>query len=307
MLRSQSVPGMSSIVLVFDSDADLYRSRALVQERLAQMGAAAMPNVSKPPVMLQPYSSSSRLLMLISSEEVSPIEKSVIARWTIQPPARRSRCRERGHLGLPGPPAAGSGGSGAAGSERHHAAAGRRDRRERDLLAAELRRGLYAGHRRVIELQRLGVRHVFDRLTDPGGWAVMGTGGGGLRLTDVTTVVVDHQPLIGDAIVNDPTASSSWSKVPGERSRSPRASRRRSPISGPASVAWNGTSIFPGRRPSRTRSTNHWRSLIAGVLLAVISILLARSSELTVLIGLITIPLSLVAAALVLDVLGETF
>src|ERR671922_766139 len=31
VIRSESVPGMSSIVLVFDSDADLYRSRALVQ------------------------------------------------------------------------------------------------------------------------------------------------------------------------------------------------------------------------------------------------------------------------------------
>src|SRR3712207_1641837 len=33
VLRSQSVPGLSSIVLVFEPDADLYRSRALVQER----------------------------------------------------------------------------------------------------------------------------------------------------------------------------------------------------------------------------------------------------------------------------------
>src|SRR3712207_6346889 len=64
VLRSQSAPGLSSIVLVFEPDADLYTSRALVQERLAQMGAAAMPNVSDPPVMLQPHSSSSRLLML---------------------------------------------------------------------------------------------------------------------------------------------------------------------------------------------------------------------------------------------------
>src|SRR3712207_2377823 len=86
VLRSQSVPGLSSVVLVFEPDADLYKSRALVQERLAQMGAAAMPNVSKPPVMLQPYSSSSRLLMFsLSSEKVSPIEKSVMARWTVQP------------------------------------------------------------------------------------------------------------------------------------------------------------------------------------------------------------------------------
>ncbi len=63
VIRSQSLPGLSSIVLVFDPGADLYRSRALVQERLTQTGAAALPNISKPPVMLQPYSSSSRVLM----------------------------------------------------------------------------------------------------------------------------------------------------------------------------------------------------------------------------------------------------
>src|SRR3712207_1664981 len=33
VMRSESVPGLSSIVLVFEPDADLYRSRALVQER----------------------------------------------------------------------------------------------------------------------------------------------------------------------------------------------------------------------------------------------------------------------------------
>src|SRR4029453_5677943 len=51
VIRSSSVPGLSSVVLVFDRGADLYRSRALVQERLSQ--AHALPNVSKPPTMLQ--------------------------------------------------------------------------------------------------------------------------------------------------------------------------------------------------------------------------------------------------------------
>src|ERR671925_601978 len=35
VIRSKSVPGLSSVVLVFKPDADLYTSRALVQERLA--------------------------------------------------------------------------------------------------------------------------------------------------------------------------------------------------------------------------------------------------------------------------------
>src|SRR5918999_236133 len=52
VIRSKSLPGLSSIVLVFKSDFDLYKGRALVQERLTQQGAAALPNVSKPSVML---------------------------------------------------------------------------------------------------------------------------------------------------------------------------------------------------------------------------------------------------------------
>ena len=86
VMRSESLPGLSSITLVFEDDFDLYTGRQLVQERLTQMGAAAMPNISKPPVMLQPYSSSSRVLMFsLASDKVTPIEKSVIARWTLQP------------------------------------------------------------------------------------------------------------------------------------------------------------------------------------------------------------------------------
>ena len=86
VLRSESVPGMSSIVLVFEPGFDLYTGRALVQERLTQLGAAAFPHVSKPPTMLQPLSSSSRVLMIgLSSQELSGIEQSVIARWTVRP------------------------------------------------------------------------------------------------------------------------------------------------------------------------------------------------------------------------------
>src|SRR3954451_17860251 len=86
VLRSQSVPSMSSIVMVFRPEFDVYRARQLVQERLTQVGAAAFPNVSKPPTMLPALSSSSRVLMVgLGSERLSGIEKSVIARWTVRP------------------------------------------------------------------------------------------------------------------------------------------------------------------------------------------------------------------------------
>src|ERR687887_392034 len=82
VIRSKSVPGLSSIVLVFEPGTDVFRARQLVEERLTQ--AHALPNVSKPPTLLQPLSSSSRLLLVgLSSRKVSLIEQSVLARWTI--------------------------------------------------------------------------------------------------------------------------------------------------------------------------------------------------------------------------------
>ena len=85
MIRSESVPGLSSIVHgVRAEGTDIYRARQLVEERLTQ--AHALPNVSKPPTLLQPLSSSNRVLMIgLSSDKLTPIEQSVIARWTVRP------------------------------------------------------------------------------------------------------------------------------------------------------------------------------------------------------------------------------
>ena len=47
VIRSESLPGVSSIVMVFAPGTDIYRARQLVEERLTQ--AHALPNVSKPP------------------------------------------------------------------------------------------------------------------------------------------------------------------------------------------------------------------------------------------------------------------
>ncbi len=81
-MRSSSVTGLSSIVLVFQDGTDYKRARQFVQERLNNAGV--LPNVSKPPTMLQPLSSTSRILNIgLSSDELSAIEMSVLARWKI--------------------------------------------------------------------------------------------------------------------------------------------------------------------------------------------------------------------------------
>ncbi len=83
-IYSESVTGLSSILLIFEPGTDPIQARQMVQERLTQ--AHALPNVSQPPLMLQPLSSTNRALMVgLSSDELSPIEMGVLARWNIKP------------------------------------------------------------------------------------------------------------------------------------------------------------------------------------------------------------------------------
>ena len=72
-IRSKSVPGLSSIELVFEPGTDLLRARQLVAERMTQ--AHALPNVSAPPLMMQPLSSTSRVLMVRLSSKSSPASR----------------------------------------------------------------------------------------------------------------------------------------------------------------------------------------------------------------------------------------
>ncbi len=84
-LRSKSVLGLSSVVLIFQTGTDLMTARQLVQERLA-LAASRLPGVAHPPVILSPLSSTSRLLKIgVSSATLSQMEMTDLARWTIRP------------------------------------------------------------------------------------------------------------------------------------------------------------------------------------------------------------------------------
>ena len=83
-IRSRSVPGLSSILLIFERGTDVMRARLLVQERL--IIARSLPHVSKLPAMLQPLSATSRVMMIgLSSQELSVLEMSILVRWSIKP------------------------------------------------------------------------------------------------------------------------------------------------------------------------------------------------------------------------------
>lgn len=84
-LRSKSVLGLSSVVLIFPRGTDLVRARQFVQERLA-MEATRLPVVAHPPVMLSPLSTTSRVMKIgVTSKTMSQMEISELAKWTIRP------------------------------------------------------------------------------------------------------------------------------------------------------------------------------------------------------------------------------
>ncbi len=84
-LRSKSVLGLSSVVLIFQPGTELMQARQLVQERLA-LAASRLPSVAHAPVILSPLSSTSRLLKIgMSSATLSQMEMTDLARWTMRP------------------------------------------------------------------------------------------------------------------------------------------------------------------------------------------------------------------------------
>ena len=219
-IRSKSMPGLSSIFLYFEPGTDLNRARQLVGERIA-LSAALLPSVSKKPVMIQPLSSAHRFMIVgLSAKDMSLLDLSVLARWTIVPRL----------MGVPG--------------VAHVAVWGNRDRQLQVLIDPEQLQAKGVSMNQIISTagnalwvtpltflkasspgtggfidtpnQRLSIWHVLpiSSAEELGQVAVEGTEG--LLLKDVAQVVEDHQPLIGDAVINDsPNLMLVIEKLPG--------------------------------------------------------------------------------------------
>ena len=205
-MRSESVPGLSSLILIFEPGTDIMLARQLVQERLSL--AWGLPNVSKPPVILQPLSATNRVMMVgLSSDEVSPIALSVLARWNIRPAL----------MGVDG--------------VANVSIWGQRKRQLQVQVDPERLRALGVTLDQIIQTagdslwvspltflnastpgsggwidtpqQRIGIRHVLP-ISGPDDLAQVSVADtAGLRLVDVAEVVENHQPLIGDALLDD--------------------------------------------------------------------------------------------------------
>lgn len=84
VMRSKSVPQLSSVKLVFKTGTDIMRARQVVQERV-DLVTPSIPTWATPPVMRSPLSSTSRTMKIgISSDVHSVIDLSMIAYWKIR-------------------------------------------------------------------------------------------------------------------------------------------------------------------------------------------------------------------------------
>lgn len=84
VMRSKSVVGLSSIVMLFKRGTDIFHARQLVNERV-QVALPNLPSAAFPPVMLQPLSATSRCMKIgLTATDQSMMDLSMVAYWTIR-------------------------------------------------------------------------------------------------------------------------------------------------------------------------------------------------------------------------------
>ena len=303
-LRSKSVLGLSSVVMIFESGTDLIRARQLVQERLAAE-AGRLPAVAHPPVMLSPLSSTSRLMKIgVTSDTLSQMEMTVLAKWTIRPRLMAI--------------------SGVA----NVAIWGQRDRQFQVLVDPDRLQAhgvtLDAVQRAVADAvtlngggfidtpnQRLALRQITGVRTaaDLSEAVVDYRGGAPILLRDVTEIVESFPAPIGDAVINDkPGLLLIVEKYPWGNTL--EVTRKVEAALEALRPGLKGLDIDPTIfRPATyiERSLhNLTHAMLIGCLLVIVILIAFLFDWRTALISLTAIPLSLVAAALVLYYMGAT-
>jgi CzcA family heavy metal efflux pump len=159
--------------------------------------------------------------------------------------------------------------------------------------------------------QRIGIRNVLPVITpaDMARVPVTSAGSGSVRLGDVATVAEEHQPLIGDAIIDgQPGLLLVVEKLPWANSLQMTAGvedaiRQLQP--GLPGITFD-TKVFQQANFVKLAIANLTQALVIGFILVVVILALFLFEWRMALISLLTIPLSLVATLLVLYWQGAT-
>jgi len=315
-MRSKSVSQLSAIVMEFKPGTDLLTARQLVSERMATV-IPTLPTWAAPPVMLQPLSSTSRVMKIgLSSETRSLIEMSMVSYWNIR--AHLLRVPGVANVAIWG--------------ERLQMLQVQVDPTKlaannvtlenvmnstSDALDAGLLKyspGALIGTGGALETpsQSMSIRHV-QPITSPADLAQVPLeereGLPPLKLADVATVVEDHQQLIGDAVINGgPGLMLIVEKLPwGNTLEVTRgveeALKELQP--GLTGIAVDTTLFRPASFIEESLG-NLSLALLLGCFLVVLVLSVFLFQWRTALVSVTAIPLSLMAAALVLYWTGGT-
>jgi CzcA family heavy metal efflux pump len=315
VMRSKSVNDLSSIVLIFEPGTDLILARQLVQERINQV-TPTLPSWASPPFMVQPLSSTSRVMKIgLTSKRLSLIDISSISYWTI-----RQRL-----LGVEGVANVAIWGErlqqfhvqvDPVRMARHHVSIEEVMTATSEALdegILQFSQGNFTGTGGFLDTpnQRLVIHHV-PPIVSPGDLAdvtLESAEGDAVPLTDVANVLEDHQPLIGDAVINDgPGIMLIVEKFPWAntldvtRGVEAAIDELRPGLTG----IDIDTTIFRPATFIETALENLTRALFVGSLLVMVVLLLFLFEWRTAIVSMVAIPTSLMAAALVLHATGTT-
>jgi CzcA family heavy metal efflux pump len=311
-IRSESVPGMSRIRMIFEPGTPLFTARQVVAERLTQ--TAALPQVSKAPAMLQPLSSTNRVLMVgMSSKTLSAIQMGVLARWTIAPRL----------VGVPG--------------VANVSVWGLEDRQLQvqvdparlraqgvslDQVISTSANALWVSPLTFVEAstpgtggfidtpnQRIGVQHESPIVTAADLAKVRVEGTKNLVLGDVGSVVQGHQPLIGDAVVDgNPGMLLVIQRFPGTKVRD--VTRNMEQAINDMKPGLKGITFDTHVYRPATYVEKSIDNLALVVIVGMILLALVLGAFLfrwwTALVGVVVVPLSVLVALLVLWAFGST-
>ncbi len=316
-LRSTSVEGLSSILLIFDRGTDLLTARQLVSERIAIV-APTLPTWSSPPFMIQPLSSTSRVMKIgltSADPDLDLIDMSMVSYWKIR--ARLLRVPGVANVPIWG--------------ERlemlqvqidpdrlveHGVTVENVMNTTADALEAGLLRyseGHVIGTGGWVEANgdRMSVRHV-PAIVQPADLAhmpVATTAEGTVVLGDVADLVRDHQPLLGDGVINDgPGLMLIVEKLPWANTldvtRGVEEAMAELEPGLPGFVI--DAEIFRPATFIEEAVSNLSSAIFMGAILMILMLSLFLYEWRTALISVVAIPLSLVVAGMVLHARGAT-
>jgi len=325
VMRSRSVNDLSQIRLIFDRDTDLIHARQLVQERL-DLVAPNLPTWAAPPVMLQPLSATSRAMKIgIRSDSLNLMQQSMIAYWTIK----------QRLLQVPGVANAPIWGEriqmlsvqadrekmAAQGVTLDEVMATTADALEAGLL--QFSGGSVIGTGGFVEggQERLNIRHKLpiETADDLGKVSLVRKDGQApIRLADVANVVETFPPMVGDAVIGVGKPGEGFKPGPGlmliveklpwantldvTRGVEEAIDSLRPGLPG----LEIDTSIFRPATFIETSLKNLSNSLLIGCVLMIFMLFVFLYSWRVALISVVAIPLSLIAAAMVLNWRGTT-